>query len=50
VLERLVWRLCAEHPHHSLLQLMALANGAAIHFGDSPKYGRANVDPTKVCA
>jgi len=27
VLQRLLWRLCSEHPHHSLLQVFALANG-----------------------
>lgn len=31
--ERLILRLCLEHPHHSLLQLLALANGENVSGG-----------------
>lgn len=30
---RLILRLCLEHPHHSLLQLLALANGENVSGG-----------------
>ncbi|CAM9924376.1 unnamed protein product, partial [Hapterophycus canaliculatus] len=30
---RLILRLCREHPHHSLLQLLALANGENVSGG-----------------
>ncbi|CAM9772898.1 unnamed protein product, partial [Discosporangium mesarthrocarpum] len=32
-LHGLVLRLCREHPHHSLLQLLALANGENVSGG-----------------
>lgn len=33
VVHKLILRLCREHPHHSLLQLLALANGEKVSGG-----------------
>ncbi|CAM9450755.1 unnamed protein product [Phaeothamnion confervicola] len=46
---RLIERLCREHPHHSLLQLFALANAENVS-GRGAQQFKANVSTDKVCA
>eukprot|EP00903_Cladosiphon_okamuranus_P016144 g14899.t1 len=46
---RLILRLCREHPHHSLLQLLALANGENVSGGGATQF-KQNVSTEKIQA